>query len=296
VEESKIAMGTKWHIKLYASDPQRAAEDISSAWNKLSLMDSLWSNYRSDSELHRINELAGSEEMVKLHALSSTLYREAFWYSEISRGIFDPTIGPAAKIWRRAFKLQEWPSKESIDEVKALVNYHRVKLENDQLSLLEKGMSLDLGGIAKGFAVDVLMDDLKSKGYASVLIDGGGDICASGSPEGATGWSVSVPELDMAAQLTDHKTSLANSCVATSGNTFQYIEHNDLIYQHHLDPITCLAISNVHRVTVWANSGVAADAISTILSIEPNFQIDYPHFNATIITGKDLFIKETINN
>jgi thiamine biosynthesis lipoprotein len=120
-------------------------------------------------------------------------------------------------------------------------------------------MSLDLGGIAKGFAGDVMLAILAGYGVEAALIDAGGDLVAGAAPPGTDGWRVSGSN---GAVLL-----LAHGAVATSGDRFRYLEVDGVKYSHIVDPRTGLGVVDVPTVTVLAPNGTTADVLASALSI-----------------------------
>ncbi|MEL7159154.1 MAG: FAD:protein FMN transferase, partial [Bacteroidota bacterium] len=178
-----------------------------------------------------------------------------------SKGAFDPTVGPLTKLWRRAFRLQTFPARERILAARARVQWQDLKTaSNDRVRLRRNGMQLDLGGVAKGYALDAVGEQLRQNGYRSYLIDGGGDLLLGEPPPGKPGWSVVTPTGENLGELSE-------VAIATSGATYRYLERDGVRYSHLIDPRTGYGVTGHELVTVIAPTGMVADALASTLSI-----------------------------
>jgi thiamine biosynthesis lipoprotein len=135
-------------------------------------------------------------------------------------------------------------------------------------ALLEKrGMKLDLGGIAKGYAADRALAVLKSHGVTRSLVAAGGDIAIGDPPPNSEGWTVSVPPPDSETVSAWSRLSLKNCAVSTSGDDEQHVVIGGRRYSHIVDPRTGMALSNRVRVTVIAPKCVTSDSLATAASV-----------------------------
>jgi thiamine biosynthesis lipoprotein len=140
-------------------------------------------------------------------------------------------------------------------------------LPNHQISIPLRGMKLDLGGIAKGYVAQKVIDYLKDNGINAALADAGGDISMSNAAPGNNGWLVGVNIPETTDDLMEKKLILSNYSVATSGDAYQYIEYNGKRYSHIIDPRTGYGVSFQRNVTVIAKDGTTADWLATACSI-----------------------------
>jgi thiamine biosynthesis lipoprotein len=128
-------------------------------------------------------------------------------------------------------------------------------------------MSLDLGGIAKGYAADEMLRTLTSHGLTMALIDAGGDIVVGEPPPGSHGWLVQVSTVDTSGRVVQEDLRLTNAAVASSGDTYRYLEIGGVRYSHILDPATGYGITVRRLVTAVARSGIEADALASAISV-----------------------------
>lgn len=263
IERSHPAMGTLFHITLYAADTLAAERACVLAFARIDSLEAQMSDYRNDSELSR---LSNTTEWSPVSRDLWQVMRLAQCISSHSKGAFDVTIGPLSKLWRRAFRQQQFPDSERLASARSRVNYRCLQLHRRQykLRLRRPGMQLDLGGIAKGYALDAAYQILQQHGIDKVLLDGGGDILVGASPARATGWTVALPS-DNPANIP--KLVLTHRAIATSGATYRYLEWQGQRYSHLIDPKTGLGVQHPHQVTVAAPCAALADALASACSV-----------------------------
>ena len=129
------------------------------------------------------------------------------------------------------------------------------------------GMKLDLGGIAKGFVAQYILNFLQESGYASTLVDAGGDIACGDAPPGKAGWSVGVSIPGSLTNVLPANLVLKNQSIATSGNIYQFIDYKGKRYSHEIDPQTGYGTKRQRNVTVIAPEAQLSDWLATACSI-----------------------------
>jgi len=261
-------MGSPFNLIFYANDRMQAD---SLAANCFALVDSLnvhFSDYDTASELSRLSAHAGSGAqrvsavMLDILLLSQNAYAK-------SHGAFDISIGPLSRLWRKARKEKIFPAQQEVLEKKFLVNFSNLRIDKkkSELDMSLSGMLLDLGGIAKGYAAQAVINLLKQYGITHALADAGGDMAMSAPPPGTKGWVIGVNVPETTDDLLPKNLLLQNTAVATSGDAYQYIEHNGKKYSHITDPRTGYGITSQRNVTVIAKDGATADWLATACSI-----------------------------
>ena len=259
-EFSEVHMGTEFRIVFYASDAQAADVAVRSTFVALARLDSLFSDYRDDSEIAEVAARAGSGALHVASPELTSLLTEAVRWAERSGGAFDPTVGPLTKLWRWSARRGELPDSSRLHEAKSRVGFEGLRIEpSGGVALMRSGMSLDLGGIAKGFAGDVMLANMAGFGVEAALIDAGGELVAGAPPPGTDGWRV----IDSSGAVL----LLAHGAVATSGDRYRYLEVDGVKYSHIVDPRTGLGVIDAPTVTVLAPSGTTADVLASALSI-----------------------------
>lgn len=269
-EFSHRQMGTTFRIVLYANSDSIAQLGAASAFARIDSLNHILSDYLPDSELNQLAATSGSETA---HAISEDLFQvldAAQEMAHISQGAFDITVGPLVQIWRSARRKHRLPDPEAIRQAMTSVGYQHILLNPQTCTaqLNRADMRLDLGGIAKGYAVDEALAVLGEYGIRSGLVDGGGDIVLGDPPPGKTGWRISLERITESGERTLQIAELANTAIATSGDTYRYLEVGGKRYSHILDPRTGQALSHQRKVTVIAPTGMLADAWASILSVQ----------------------------
>ena len=165
--------------------------------------------------------------------------------------------------------MNELPDAVKLAAARRLVGFRMLRLDarTQAMRLDKRGMLLDLGGIAKGFAADAAIAVLKDHGITSALVAAGGDIVTSNAPPGSQGWTVAVGALASADDALMIHLVLANTAVSTSGDAEQFVEINGIRYSHIVDPRTGQALTGRRSVTVVAPRGTVSDALATAASV-----------------------------
>lgn len=270
-------MGSPFNLVLVTDDSLKTVTLARECFALVDTLNSLFSDYDSTSELSRLNAKAGKEPMIVSSRLWNLLIssRQA-WLQ--SKHAFDITIGPLSRLWRKARKAKIFPDSSEVSQRKALVGFQQLQLNpaDHSVYLPQKGMLLDLGGIAKGYAAQEVVNYLTRKGITRALADAGGDMVMSQPPPNTLGWTIGVNVPETTDDLLPKKLLLQNKAVATSGDAYQYIEHKGKKYSHIADPRTGYGISSQRNVTVIADNGALADWLATacsILSIKEAMQL-----------------------
>ena len=291
-EYSEVAMGVRARIVLYASDEATAQQAARAAYDRIAALEDIMSDYRPTSELSRLSAKAGGPA-VKVSPELLFILTKSQEFARRSDGAFDVTVGPVVKLWRKARKSGQMPSKDELAAARKLVGWRKLHIgslpnpprSGEGVKLDTPGMQLDLGGIAKGYACDEAIRVLKHRGIASALVEMGGDIVVSNAPPDKEGWQIEI------ANATERQAILSNAAVSSSGDTEQYVEIGGKRYSHIADPRTGLGLTDRIAVTVIAPNGVTSDGLSTAISVLGDkrgrtLAHTYPGVNAYIRRGK----------
>lgn len=293
VSEGSTPMGTYMAITVYTADEAAGREAIAAAVARVEEVEAATSHYREASDLSRLSRSAGGPPMAVSRHLWTVL-RRAAEVSEETDGAFDVTIGPLMALWRTTWRRGKAPSEAETAAAKALVDYRAVKLDprEPRAQLAKAGMQLDLGGIAKGYAVDQALAVLRERGVPAALVDMGGNVAAYGAPPERAAWLVGIRDPQNPGKILPKPIKLLNKAVATSGDYEQFALVAGRRYSHILDPRTGRPLAGVTSVTVVAPDGMTADAYSTALSVlGPERAIAFAHerpaIEAMIIFERD---------
>jgi FAD:protein FMN transferase len=254
LERQVYAMGTFYTMELYGANPavlEKAAEQASGEVKRL---DRMLSNYKPDSELSKVNREAGSHPVAVSPELFQLL-KDCLTYSQASDGSFDVTVGPLMRVWGFYKGSGHLPKPAEVHAALDHVGYRDVMLDPGQGTVLFKrsGMSLDPGGVGKGYAVDRMVSVLRANGVTSALVSGGGSsIYGIGAPpDEPKGWYVEISD-----PKNERKTAavvyLKNNSVSTSGNYEKFFFAEGRLYSHIMDPRTGYPSEGMLSVSVIA--------------------------------------------
>jgi thiamine biosynthesis lipoprotein len=267
-EFSQPRMGTLFRIILYAPDAATASRASDAAFDRVSQLDDTMSDFRSGSELWALCRAAGGPPV----KVSGDLFCVLSASQELAHrtdGAFDVTIGPVVQLWRRARRRHELPDSRRLDRARQLVSYKNLRLdpEKQTAQLVKKGMLLDLGGIAKGYAADQALGVLKQHEIQCALVAVGGDIAVSAPPPGKAGWRIEIAALESSSKLPLRYLSLRDAAVSTSGDAEQHIEIGGNRYSHIVDPRVGIGLVGRQSVTVVAPNATTSDCLATAISV-----------------------------
>ncbi len=222
------------------------------------------SAYRPESAIRRISARAGDEPV----AVSEDLYRVldlGRQFAELTGGAFDITAAPLARLWgfNGAAAPESVPSEEAIPQCVKLVDCKRLVLQEGTAFLSAKGMGLDLGGIAKGYAVDRAYDYCLSAGIRDFLIDFSGSIRACGQPSRGESWRIGVRDPFDRSLIAGKIALYDGMALATSGSYERFVTIGSERFSHVIDPRTGYPVAGTAGVTVVCRDAVTADALST---------------------------------
>jgi len=255
-----------------ASVPAAEADRLDAAAEKtqpvFSDVEQRLSLYNPTSELSRINAAAG-DAGIPAAPNTRLLIALARRYAEMTGGAFDPTVGPVVRAW--GFSGGGTPDSEPdptlISNLLSATGWRHIAVGADTVSLALPGMKLDLGGIAKGFAVDVAFEAVRTAGVPNALIELGGNMRAIGTGREDVPWTIGVRNPFNRDELAGMLRLPPGMAVATSGNYERFVTLNGKRYAHIIDPRTGRPVSGMAGVTVISPTAVESDALSTSLFV-----------------------------
>lgn len=271
-EYRQTHMGMPFRIVLHASDQASGDAAAAAAFQRISDLNRILSDYEADSELSRLSRTSGSGLVVPLGSDLARVLERAEEVSRMSDGAFDITVGPLVDVWKRARRQRVLPEASKLEAARAATGWRHVVLGRAPdgrrtACLTVPGMRLDLGGIAKGYALDEATRVLRSRGIRCSLVSGGGDLFAAGAPPGQPGWKVEIGELDVPNAPPGRVVWLKDRALVTSGDRFQRVELGGVRYSHLLDPRTGWALTHPSQVTLIGKEAMTTDALSKVLSV-----------------------------
>ena len=268
VERRLLAMGTQVDITLAAADPDAARDALAEIETMLSGYERDYYAW-GDGELARLNAglRAGSE--VEISAALADLLATALSLSEQSGGVFDPGVGALVELW--GFHIdtgaaRQPPDSAAIDSwLAASPGIADLAIGGSLVSSDANGLLIDLGGIAKGDAVDRTIRILRRNGIDDAIVNAGGDLRAIGSRDGRS-WRIGI-QSPRAAGILGAVELGDGEAAFTSGDYERYFDHEGERLHHILDPTTGYPAAHTQAITVIAADGVTADAAATALFV-----------------------------
>ena len=273
--KSSYVLGTLINLKAIGN---QAEKSVNEAIDRLNDIDDKMSAFKQGSDISRVNSKAG----FAIETVSKDTYfvvKKAVEYSKILEGTFDPTIRPLVKLWNIGADQEVIPQKEQIEETLKLVNCEDVILDESNFTIMlrNKNQALDVGGIAKGFAADVVRDIFKKYSIKSGLIDLGGNIFALGGKEDGSPWRVGIQNPFKSRGEYIGVLSVKDKSIVTSGNYERYFMKDGQRIHHILDPKTGYpSKSKIISATIISDNSIDGDGLSTgiyILGVEKALKI-----------------------
>jgi thiamine biosynthesis lipoprotein len=263
-KQEQAIMGTPIVVEFWDADTHHAERCAEQVFNEMRRIDALMSPYKPDSELSRINQQAAkgalqvSEEMFNL-------LKKSLQMSQLSNGAFDITFSSVGHLYdyRKHIK----PSEQEIQQSLAGINYRHVLLDdsNHSVRFTQPGVLIDLGGIAKGYAVDNGIAILVACGIKGGLVSAGGDSRILGD-RGNRPWMMGIrhPRKKDAVAVV---LPLSNTAISTSGDYERFFIEDGKRYHHIISPTTGKSVTTTWSATVIGPDATTTDALSTTLFV-----------------------------
>jgi thiamine biosynthesis lipoprotein len=255
-------MGTVVTQKIFG---KRAFEAYNRVVEELERLESLLSFFKEESDVSRLNKMAGKRE-VKINAEVIHILGEARKYSQLSQGAFEVTLGMICHLWRCCGRISKVPAASEIDELLSYTGYEKLKIEGKERTayLSTSRMAVDLGGIGKGFAADAAIEIYRNFGLESAFIDLGGNVKTLGKKPDGTDWVVGLQHPWAPRGVLLGVLLVSGQSVVTSGVSERYFAVNGTRFHHILDPRTGWpANAGLESATVICEESMKADALST---------------------------------
>lgn len=274
---SQNVMTIDYHISigqvLPTEQKRHVQKIIDSTFNEIH---SIYNKWNPSSEISQLNCLKAHEQKV----LSPELYNFFLRMDQlvnISEGLFDPTLEPLQQLWKKNLENNKIPTQDEINDLKPALGWDKIHFQNGMFYKEDSRSALDLGGIAKGLGVDLLVERLNQSGFDSVFVEWGGEIRCSGNHPDGRPWKVFIRGIGD--PLPDHAIAhlnLINQAIATSGDYFQFwsIKNSEGVivkYCHIFNPRTLSPVRitqySIGSASLAAQDCVTADALAKVLML-----------------------------
>lgn len=268
-EYTRPEMGVRFRIVLYSPDELTADSASSAAFARIKELNAIMSDYEYESELSRLSRTSGKGMDVPLGSDLWAVLERAQALARRSNGAFDITVGPCVNLWRKARRIRQMPDPSELTDARKAVGFQNLKLNSTThtAQLRVPGMRLDLGGIAKGYAVDEALKILRHRGVARAMVAADGDIGVGDPPPGKRGWIIAIAALDVPSAPTNRYVLLKHAAISTSGDLSQRLEIGGVRYSHIVDPHTGIGLTDHSLVTVIARDSMTADSLTKVVSV-----------------------------
>ncbi len=269
-KDSRILMDTLVEITVYGNGKQKLKSSVNEAFDEIKRIENLMSGYISNSEIARINDAGGNALSVSPE--SAAVIQAAKDVGRLTDGAFDVTLGGLTRLWGFTSESPRVPQKSEIEELLAhtgsdiieIKNYYNGKQTIVSIRLTDPATTIDLGGIAKGYAIGMAARRLRERGIESALIDAGGDIVVIGDKKGKPfRIGIKSPDDDSVIGVIE----ASDISIVTSGDYERGFSIGGVRYHHILDPKTGRPARRSRSVTIITKDAILADALSTAVFV-----------------------------
>jgi thiamine biosynthesis lipoprotein len=290
-------MGTRVEVQLWHEDPVEAQRLVKLAMVEFDRIEALMSTYLADSEMSRVNATA-HEKPVQVSAELFALLQVALEVSELTDGAFDISYDSVGALYD--FRARQKPSADEIADHLDEIDYRLIELDDADytVSFAAVGVRINLGGIAKGYAVESVIAILAQEGVQNALATAGGDTRLLGDRRDKP-WIIGIRDPDSREGVFT-RLALDNEAISTSGDYERFFVEDGVRYHHILRPADGKPVDDVRSVSVIGPDATMTDALSTsIFVLGPEEGLDLiarmPDYEAVVITSEQLFYSDGLN-
>lgn len=290
--EARQAMGTRWEIILPGANRQRLEAAAEEALDEVERLETQLSKFRPESDISGINAFAASEP-TRVEPRLFALLELALAVTDATGGAFDLTVGPLLRAWGFVGQSGALPSPEALEEARSLVGARLLSLDAEAMTIrfLADGVSLDLGAIGKGYAIDRARELLAEAGVEAGLIHGGSStVFGLGAPPDESGWRVALRDPRGGEQDICGEVLLRDRALSVSAPHNRSFQSGDRLYGHVLDPRSGEPTRGALFAAVGHESATLTDALSTALLVQgrdglPGLSALYPEADLLVATA-----------
>lgn len=298
VQESRFALGTYNQVTLYTSSEEQGQNIIEEVFERVDEIEHLMSSSIEDSDISKLNAQAG-ESAIEVDPETFFLLQLGKEYKEITEGTFNIGIGALINLWDIGGDDQKVPSES---EINALLNHFDLEQlilneESYEAKIEDPEMIVDLGGIAKGYAVDEAIRVIKEHEIEHAIVDFGGDVYVLGGNPDGNEWRIGISNPEIGESGVIGRLFSSDMGVVSSGDYERYFMEDGQLYHHILNPFTGYPTDNqLSSVTVISDTALEGDILSTaifVMGLESglSFVNDLDDIEAIFITdNKEVYI------
>ena len=260
VIRSQEMMSTNVTITLAGTDKTKLGGLADETFAFMRTLSSKFNIYDPASEVSRLNA-GGSGKAVRVSPELAEVLRAAATAHQNTDGYFDVTVRPLVLLWKEAQRTGTLPAEEQIQKAWSLVGFANVSLSGDTVTFLKPGISVDLGGIAKGYVVHRTAEYLKQRGVKAGIVDAGGDLFAWGKKPDGSKWRIGIQH-PREGKTVLKVLEIEDKAVLTSGDYERYFIRDGRRYSHIVNPFSGVPDSDVMSITVVSPSLMSVDGLS----------------------------------
>lgn len=273
IAREEAVMGTSIQVELWSDDRIAGEQAVDAVMAEMHRIDREMSPHKPDSELSRINREAGAAA-VPLSEEMAGLIARAIDFSKLSGGAFDITFASVGCLYD--YRLGVQPTHEALEHARSAVGYQYLLLDRKARTLrfARAGMRIDLGGFAKGLAVDNGAAILRRRGIRNAIVTAGGDSHVLGDRRGRP-WTIGIRDPRRAGEVVA-VLPLEDVAMSTSGDYERYFERDGVRHHHIIDPATGRSPDSVRSVTLLGPDGLTTEGLSKsvfVLGLERGLQL-----------------------
>lgn len=292
--KTELLLDTVFEVAVFAEDEVEGNRLLRESFNEVRALEKVLSRFVSGSDVDKINNHAGIEP-VEVSRDTFKVIKKGMYFGELSDGGFDVTIAPLMELWGFGTGQQRVPSLEEIEKTLPLIDFREIKIDEQRYTvyLPDDQMALDLGGVAKGYIVDRIVQYLQSQNVENAFVNAGGDIRVIGSRIDDTPWRIGIRHpRDRDDQEIIAVIPIVAKAVVTSGDYERFFTSGGERYHHILDPHDGFPASGVISVSIVAQDCITADGLSTavfILGPQKGLELleSLPQVEGVIIDSQD---------
>ena len=265
VSQSRFLLDTIIDITVVSRNQKEATAAIDAAYAEIERIEALLSKYVPESQVSAINRHAGESETVQVDAEVVAIIQRALNYAERTSGMFNMAMGAIIDLWGVGTEHEGVPDDDDVYHRLQLIDSRNVEVGEQTVRLAQAGMSIDLGGIAKGYGIDRALAIIREHGIQHMLVNAGGDIRSAGAKPDGTPWRIGIQHPRKSGLL--GVVELRDAAITTSGDYERFFVYEEVRYHHLFDPRTGTPARGCQSVTILTGTAEAADVYSTAVFI-----------------------------
>lgn len=274
ISKDFFAMDTAINITVFSEDQVEGQEAAEQAAEEFQRINNLVGRFPGKnlpnpqgSDIYRVNEEAGKAP-VQVSEDTLTMVERAQHFAELSGGTFDLAIGPVMDLWGFGGEKYRVPTTAELEKILPLTDYRKIIIDQEAKTIFlpEKGMVMDLGGIAKGYATDLAVKKLRDLGIKHAIVNAGGNVFALGSKPDGSPWRIGIQDPRDGNGVVAI-VSVTDAAVVSSGDYERYFEENGVRYHHIMDPATGMPVRHLIGTTIVMDNSTDADIFSTVMFV-----------------------------